>query len=133
MTFSVRDYGHVEHGYAATIHKAQGVTVDRAHVLASAHMDRHAAYVALTRHRDVVALHYGQDEFADGGRLARTLGRERLKDTSLDYDGPDLTRALRRAARARSAAAGERDRGAGAPSRAGPGWRRGGASSPGSS
>ena len=89
VTFSLRDYGHVDHGYAATIHKAQGVTVDRAHVLASEFMDRHAAYVALTRHRDGVALHYGRDEFRDGQALARTLGRERLKDTSLDYDGPD--------------------------------------------
>jgi len=89
VTFSLRDYGHVDHGYAATIHKAQGVTVDRAHVLASEFMDRHAAYVALTRHRDGVALHYGRDEFRDGAALARTLGRERLKDTSLDYDGPD--------------------------------------------
>ena len=88
-TFYVRDYGHVDHGYAATIHKAQGVTVDRAHVLASRFMDRHAAYVALTRHRDGVSLHYGRDEFRDGAALARTLGRERLKDTSLDYDGPD--------------------------------------------
>jgi len=89
VTFSLRDYGHVDHGYAATIHKAQGVTVDRAHVLASEYMDRHAAYVALTRHRDGVALHYGRDEFRDGQALAQTLGRERLKDTSLDYDGPD--------------------------------------------
>ncbi len=87
VTFSLRDYAHVEHGYAATIHKAQGVTADRAHVLASGHMDRHAAYVALTRHRDGVALHYGRDEFADGRALARTLGRERRKDTSLDYEG----------------------------------------------
>jgi len=90
VTFYVQDYGHLDHGYAATVHKAQGVTVDRAHVLASAHMDRHAAYVALTRHRDGVALHYGRDEFADGRQLARTLGRERAKDTSLDYGaGPD--------------------------------------------
>jgi len=89
VTFSLRSYGHVDHGYAATIHKAQGVTVDRAHVLASEFMDQHAAYVALTRHRDGVALHYGRDEFRDGAALARTLGRERLKDTSLDYDGPD--------------------------------------------
>jgi len=89
VTFSVRDYGHVDHGYAATIHKAQGVTVDRAHVLASGLMDRHAAYVALTRHREGVSLHYDRSEFRDGAALARVLGRERLKDTSLDYEGPD--------------------------------------------
>ena len=85
VTFSVRDYGHVDHGYAATIHKAQGVTVDRAHVLASAHMDRHAAYVALTRHRDGVALHWSAEQHGDRAGLGRTLGRERAKDTSLDY------------------------------------------------
>ena len=89
VRFDVRDYAHVDHGYAATIHKAQGVTVDRAHVLASRFMDRHAAYVALTRHREGVSLHYGRDEFRDGVALARALGRERLKDTSLDYDGPE--------------------------------------------
>ena len=89
VTFSLRDYGHVDHGYAATVHKAQGVTVDRAHVLATPHMDRHAAYVGLTRHRDGVALHYAGEDFADRERLARALGRERAKDTSLDYDGED--------------------------------------------
>ncbi|MBN9559161.1 MAG: Ti-type conjugative transfer relaxase TraA [Alphaproteobacteria bacterium] len=86
ITFGLGDYADLDHGYAATIHKAQGVTVDRAHVLASPHMDRHAAYVALTRHRDGVALHYGRDAFADAGRLARGLGRERAKDTTLDYE-----------------------------------------------
>jgi hypothetical protein len=85
VSFELRDYGHVDHGYAATIHKAQGVTVDRAHVLASGFMDRHATYVALTRHRDGVRLHYGRDEFGDGRALGRSLSRERLKDTSLDY------------------------------------------------
>ena len=85
VTFYTRDYGHVDHGYAATIHKAQGVTVDRAHVLAGEHMDRHAAYVALTRHRDGVALHWSSEELGDRAGLTRTLGRERAKDTSLDY------------------------------------------------
>ena len=85
VAFDVKDYADVDHGYAATIHKAQGVTVDRAHVLASSGLDRHAAYVALTRHRDGVALHYGTDQFKDGAELARTLGRERAKDTTLDY------------------------------------------------
>ena len=83
--FELKAYADLDHGYASTIHKAQGVTVDRAHVLATPGLDRHAAYVALTRHRDGVSLHYGADQFADGQALARTLGRERAKDTTLDY------------------------------------------------
>ena len=89
VTFYTRDYGHLDHGYAATIHKAQGVTVDRAHVLASTHMDRHAAYVALTRHRAGVALHWSAEQHGDRAGLGRALGRERAKDTSLDYAGPE--------------------------------------------
>ena len=74
VTFYTRDYAHIDHGYAATVHKAQGVTVDWAHVLATPHMDRHAAYVGLTRHRDGVALHYAQEDFLDPVRLARVRG-----------------------------------------------------------
>ncbi len=85
VAFDLRDYADIDYGYAATIHKAQGVTVDRTHVLASSGLDRHAAYVALTRHRDGVELHYGGDQFADRAALAPTLGRERAKDTTLDY------------------------------------------------
>jgi Ti-type conjugative transfer relaxase TraA len=83
--FDVKDYAHIDHGYAATVHKSQGVTVDRAHVLATSHMDRHAAYVGLTRHRERVDLHWSADQVGSRERLTRVLGRERLKDTSLDY------------------------------------------------
>lgn len=85
VAFDLKDYAHVDHGYAATIHKSQGVTVDRAHVLATPGMDRHSAYVALSRHRDGVQLHYGRDDFADQHQLTRTLGRERAKDMASDY------------------------------------------------
>jgi Ti-type conjugative transfer relaxase TraA len=85
VAFDLKDYAHVDHGYAATIHKSQGVTVDRAHVLATPGMDRHSAYVALSRHRDGVQLHYGRDDFADQRQLVRTLGRERAKDMASDY------------------------------------------------
>ena len=85
VAFDLKDYAHVDHGYAATIHKSQGVTVDRAHVLATPGMDRHSAYVALSRHRDGVQLHYGRDDFAEQRQLVRTLGRERAKDMASDY------------------------------------------------
>jgi hypothetical protein len=48
-------------------------------------MDRHAAYVGLSRHRDGVSLHWSRDEMGSRDGLETRLGRERLKDTSLDY------------------------------------------------
>ncbi|RFC61854.1 Ti-type conjugative transfer relaxase TraA [Fulvimarina endophytica] len=56
-------YTAFDHGYATTIHKTQGATVDRAFVLASSTMDRHLTYVAMTRHRDGVGLYAGRDAF----------------------------------------------------------------------
>ena len=65
------DYQAIDHGYATTIHKNQGATVDRSFVLASGTMDRHLTYVAMTRHRDGAQLYAAQDEFSDwqAGRL----------------------------------------------------------------
>jgi Ti-type conjugative transfer relaxase TraA len=88
VSFDIKDYAHVDHGYAATIHKSQGVTVDRAHVLATPGMDRHGAYVALSRHREGVQLHYGRDDFTDQRQLARILSRDRAKDMAGDYAVP---------------------------------------------
>jgi hypothetical protein len=89
VTFAVKDYDALTHGYAATIHKAQGVTVEQAHVLASSAMDRHSAYVALTRHREGVRLHWARDELGSREGLDRTLSRQRAKDVTLDYAGPE--------------------------------------------
>src|SRR5579863_10079734 len=80
VQFNLKDYNRIDHGYAATIHKAQGMTVDRTHVLATPGMDAHACYVALSRHRDGIELHYGRDDFAGHDRLNRTLSRNRSKD-----------------------------------------------------
>jgi Ti-type conjugative transfer relaxase TraA len=85
VAFDIKDYAQIDHGYAATIHKAQGMTVDRTHVLATPGMDSHSAYVALSRHRARVDLHYGQDDFSDQDKLVRTLSRDRSKDMASDY------------------------------------------------
>ncbi|MDE2469799.1 MAG: Ti-type conjugative transfer relaxase TraA [Bradyrhizobium sp.] len=89
VRFDLKDYHRIDHGYAATIHKAQGMTVDRAYVLATPGMDAHSSYVALSRHRDGMDLHYGRDDFASEGRLTRTLSRDRAKDMASDYEQSD--------------------------------------------
>ena len=55
------------------------------HVLATPGMDRHSAYVGLSRHRDGMQLHYGRDDFADQRQLVRALSRDRGKDMAGDY------------------------------------------------
>jgi len=71
------DYQAIDHGYATTIHKNQGATVDRSFVLASGTMDRHLTYVAMTRHRDGAQLYAAQDEFSDR-QAGQTLASGRL-------------------------------------------------------
>ncbi|WP_266064788.1 Ti-type conjugative transfer relaxase TraA [Brucella intermedia] len=72
VTFGQDTYRNVDHGYAATIHKSQGATVDRTLVLATGLMDQHLAYVAMSRHRDRADLYMAQEDFAPrqqwGGR-----------------------------------------------------------------
>lgn len=85
VKFNFNDYRDLEYGYAATIHKAQGITVDRTYVLASKYFDRHTTYVAMSRHRDGADLYYSKDEFPSFNALSRTLGREHTKDVTLDY------------------------------------------------
>ncbi|MCW5679565.1 MAG: Ti-type conjugative transfer relaxase TraA [Anaerolineales bacterium] len=110
------DYQAIDHGYATTIHKNQGATVDRAYVLASGTMDRHLTYVAMTRHRDGAQLYAAQDEFSDrqAGRLVEhgaapyehQAGKSDSYFVTLENDkgqrntiwGVDLERAMKEAA-----------------------------------
>ena len=62
----------VELGYASTIHRAQGSTVDTAHALVDAATDRAGAYVALTRGREHNALYVA---LADGEKRDDVLDR----------------------------------------------------------
>jgi ATP-dependent exoDNAse (exonuclease V) alpha subunit len=100
------DAGHVRYGYALTGHKTQGLTVERAFVLAD---DRRAlkewGYVALTRAREQTSLYTITERFdpdasphriePDGPieRLADALTRPVAETLALDAlgDGPALT------------------------------------------
>ncbi|MDO1585461.1 Ti-type conjugative transfer relaxase TraA [Rhizobium oryzicola] len=85
-------YSNLDHGYATTIHKSQGATVDRVKVLASLSLDRHLTYVAMTRHREDLQLYYGTRSFAFSGGLSKVLSRKNAKETTLDYERGKLYR-----------------------------------------
>lgn len=85
ISIPVNSYQSFDHGYATTIHKSQGATVDRTFVMASGTMDRHLTYVAMTRHRDHVRLYAGCDELKDMKVLSGSMSRSGAKETTLDY------------------------------------------------
>jgi len=63
VVISEDSYRNIDHGYAATIHKSQGATVDRTFVLATGMMDQHLTYVSMTRHRDRADLYAAKEDF----------------------------------------------------------------------
>jgi hypothetical protein len=57
---------HLDYGYALTVHKAQGATVERAFVLASESLTQEAGYVALSRARKGTELFIATSPLDDG-------------------------------------------------------------------
>ncbi len=98
---------HVELGYASTIHRAQGATVDTAHVLARPGMDRQALYVAMTRGRQTNHAYVATDGFTEQHQAAPVTGRQILEQiAATDGTEHSATVTLRR----RLDAAGSQDR-----------------------
>lgn len=76
-------YNHIDHGYAMSVHKAQGVTVSRSYLLASEIMgDREWAYVGASRAKEITQL-YCTTEIKNN--LIKIFGKSRQKTNSLDY------------------------------------------------
>jgi Ti-type conjugative transfer relaxase TraA len=93
FTFSIKDYAHLDYGYAATVHKTQGVTLDKAFVYAGgAYWNRHLAYVALTRHKTAVQLYASTLDHAGLPELIANLSREEYRDNVLDFPMSYATR-----------------------------------------
>lgn len=91
ITITQNDYRYIDHAYAVTIHKSQGATVDRAHVLHSPGSDRSMEYVGASRHRESVSVH----AVGSRGEVERDIGRsiERFEEKR---SALDLERAERR-------------------------------------
>ena len=107
VEFDTHKYKDIDHGFAVTCHKSQGVTIDQAYVLANENMsDRQWIYVAASRTRfktKIFAIeqdvsesladireqngyHTKQDERAlQLGSLGKRMSADGAKDTSQDY------------------------------------------------
>ncbi len=59
------DDGHLDHGYAMTMHKTQGLTADEALVLATDDLYQEAGYTALSRARFDTRVYVVADDFSD--------------------------------------------------------------------
>jgi Ti-type conjugative transfer relaxase TraA len=75
ITFDAATFDQFRHGYAGTIYRGQGRTLDQTYLYHSEHWRSASSYVALTRHRDKAELFVARNTAADVKQLARQMGR----------------------------------------------------------
>jgi UvrD-like helicase C-terminal domain len=80
---SYLDAGHLDHGYAMTIHKSQGTTCDHVYVVGPAGLYREAAYVALSRARHGATLYATTQQAQEIGERDHTRGLPLTGETEL--------------------------------------------------
>lgn len=85
VSFSPHLNPHFDQGWAITIHKSQGMTVDRTYVLASSGMTQNLTYVAMTRHRENVQVFGSNLEFSRPDKLPEVLSKSGEKLLATDY------------------------------------------------
>lgn len=102
VTWSAAEFDGYRLGYAGTIYKGQGRSIDHTYLLHSRFWRSASAYVALTRQRMTATVFAATETAADLRQLARQIGRADVKAASLAYATPDeLTPEQRRSLSAR--------------------------------
>ena len=84
VIFDTSVYKNFDYGYATTVHKAQGVTIDSSYLLASKHFDSHATYVGMSRHKEEVKVYWGRNEFSNEQSLVKSLSHKIDKPLALE-------------------------------------------------
>jgi len=75
IAFDAKEFKAFRHGYAGTIYKGQGRTLDQTYLYHSEHWRAAASYVALTRHRDTAEVFVARNTAPDLKELARQMAR----------------------------------------------------------
>ncbi len=85
------EFNRFKHGYAGTIYRGQGRTLDESYVCHSALWRSSAAYVALTRHRDAVHIFAARETVKDLDAMAQGLARPENKRAATAYQVDDAS------------------------------------------
>lgn len=85
------------HGYAGTIYKSQGRTIDETYVLHSKYCRQESMYVGLTRQRDDCQVFVGRDQAESLDRLITQCSREDGRRAAISYDTPRVGRQVEQA------------------------------------
>ena len=75
LAFDAETFDEFRHGYAGTIYKGQGRTLDQTYLYHSEHWRSAASYVALSRHREKAELFVAREVAPDLKQLARQMAR----------------------------------------------------------
>ena len=90
LQFDPRDYAQIDYGYALTIHKSQGETVDfSSNLVAGSGLN--ALYVQLTRHRDGTQITMTEDQL---NKIAQNNGLELVPTEKMSKYASDLSEKL---------------------------------------
>ena len=101
VTWSATEFPGFRHGYAGTIYKGQGRTLDHTYLLHSQHWRSSASYVALTRQRESAQVFVATETARDARQLARQMARDEMRAASVAWATADeLTPAQRQRATA---------------------------------
>ena len=85
VTWSAEEFQGFRHGYAGTIYKGQGKTLDHTYLLHTHHWRAAASYVALTRQREGAQVFVSTEVARDAGQLARQMGRGEVRAASVAW------------------------------------------------
>jgi len=75
VSWSAAEFDGYRHGYAGTVYKSQGRTIDQTYLLHSSHWRAESSYVALTRQRDSARVFVAREVAPDLEELVRQVSR----------------------------------------------------------
>jgi Ti-type conjugative transfer relaxase TraA len=83
--WNANEFNGFRHGYAGTIYKGQGKTLDRTYLYHSRHWTAAPSYVALTRQRKSATIFVSRNTAKDARQLARQMARQEINSASIAW------------------------------------------------